>query len=145
MYVFCELKNGNTIQLQSKVFIGDYVELTDCGGQYSAYTDAFLYFWGDKKSYYIEYNLGDWKPLNVVPKYWKVINMAVNPDGRTLMYHIRSVDGKNCVVNGNAIELSSFHKRNRIPNGKVMVYQLRNNSADIVAHEWTDKLYEVIV
>ena len=144
VYIVCKLLgSGKTLHMNSKYGIGDYVEIVDGGHQYSSYVAAYQYFWGDIERYYIDYSFDNGKPHKIVPKYWKIINMALDPSGRTILYHIRTIDGKNSVVNEGAIKLSNFHRRNRIPIGDVKINQLPFNG-NVMPHKWTDKLYKVL-
>jgi hypothetical protein len=130
------------VTMYSKFNIGDYVKVVDAGHQYSSYIAAFKFFWGDTERYYIPYN---YEEKNAeLPTCWKVINMAIHPtDKDVIMYHIRSIDGKNCVIGEKGIKPLNFHHRNREPIGKIMVYQLPFNG-DVMKHKWTEKLYKII-
>lgn len=139
------------VTMYSKFNIGDYVKVVDTGHQYSSYDAAFKFFWGNKERFYLPYSVGEYESesdfqaaMARIPQRWKVINMVVHdmsPD--IILYHIRSEDGKNCVVNSGAIELIDFHHRNREHVGKIMIYQLPSNGR-VMKHKWTDKLYKII-
>jgi hypothetical protein len=127
------------------------VKVVDTGHQYSSYDTAFKFFWGNKERFYLPYSVGEYEndiayqaAMARMPQRWKIINMAVHdlsPD--TILYHIRSEDGKNCVVKDEAIELIDFHRRNREHVSKIMIYQLPTNGR-VMKHKWTDKLYKII-
>ena len=140
------------VTMYSKFNIGDYVKVVNTGHQYSSYDTAFKFFWGNKERFYLPYygvdeyeSESDFQAAMArIPQRWKVINMVVHdmsPD--IILYHIRSEDGKNCVVNSGAIELIDFHHRNREHVGKIMIYQLPSNGR-VMKHKWTDKLYKII-
>lgn len=132
-YIVYRNKYGDLQPINSKFEIGDYVEVVDSGHQYSTYTDAFKYFWGDSKNYYI--------PSNKSKFIWKIINMAVHPNDGNILYHIRTCDGKNAVVNEQAITLSNFHKRNRCHLHTIVLHQLPMDG-NSKPHKWTEKLYK---
>ena len=143
-YIIAKLHDGKEVQMYSKFNIGDYVKVVHTGHQYSSYNTAFKFFWGDTDRYYLPYGADYEEKKRDMPTRWKVINMAVHdmsPD--IILYHIRSEDGKNCVVNSGAIELIDFHHRNREHVGKIMIYQLPANGR-VMKHKWTDKLYKII-
>lgn len=121
--------------ISSKFEIGDYVKVVDSGHQYSTYTDAFKYFWGDSNNYYI--------PSNKSKFIWKIINMAIHPSDGNILYHIRTCDGKNAVVNEQAITHSNFHKRNRCHLHTIVLHQLPM-LGDSKSHKWTAKLYKIL-
>lgn len=134
-YIVYRNKYGDLQPIRSKFEIGDYVKVVDSGHQYSTYTDAFKYFWGDSKNYYIF--------SNNTKFIWKIINMAVHPSDGNILYHIRTCDGKNAVVNEQAITLSNFHKRNRCHLHTIVLHQLRT-LGDSKSHKWTEKLYKIL-
>lgn len=139
------------VTMYSKFNIGDYVKVVDTGHQYSSYDTAFEFFWGNKERFYLPYNADEYEnesdfqaAMARIPQRWKVINMVVHDlSSDIILYHIRSEDGKNCVVNDYAIELINFHRRNREHVGKIMIYQLPTNGK-VMKHKWTDKLYKII-
>lgn len=140
------------VTMYSKFNIGDYVKVVDGGHQYSSYDTAFEFFWGNKERFYLPYsgadeyeNESDFQAAMArIPQRWKVINMAVHDlSPHVILYHIRSEDGKNCVVNDGAIELIDFHHRNREHVSKIMIYQLPLNGR-VMKHQWTEKLYKII-
>jgi hypothetical protein len=149
--VIAKLCDGKEVQMYSKFNIGDYVKVVHTGHQYSSYNTAFKFFWGDTDRYKLPYSVGEYEndvafqaAMARMPQRWKIINMAVHdmsPD--IILYHIRSEDGKNCVVSAGAIKLIDFHHRNREPIGKLMIYQLPLNG-NVMKHKWTDKLYKII-
>lgn len=149
--VIAKLCDGKEVQMYSKFNIGDYVKVVHTGHQYSSYNTAFKFFWGDTDRYNLPYSVGEYEndvafqaAMARMPQRWKIINMAVHdmsPD--IILYHIRSEDGKNCVVSAGAIKLIDFHHRNREPIGKLMIYQLPWNG-NVMKHKWTDKLYKII-
>lgn len=142
-YIVAKLNDGKEVQMYSQFNIGDYVKVVNTGHQYSSYNTAFKFFWGDTDRYYLPY-IGDEYEMARMPQRWKVINMAVpNMPPNCILYHIRSEDGKNCVVNEGAIKLMDFHHRNREPIGKLMIYQLPSND-NVIKHQWTEKLYKII-
>ncbi len=139
------------VTMYSKFNIGDYVKVVNTGHQYSSYNTAFEFFWGTTERFYLPYSVGEYEnesdfqaAMARIPQRWKVINMAVHdfsPD--VILYHIRSEEGKNCVVNDGAIELIDFHHRNREHVSKIMIYQLPANGR-VMKHKWTEKLYKII-
>ena len=144
-YIIAKLHDGKEVQMYSKFNIGDYVKVVHTGHQYSSYVTAFKFFWGDTKRYYLPYGGTNYEERKRdMPTRWKIINMAVHETYENIiLYHIRSVDGKNCVVSEGAIELMDFHHRNREPIGKLMIYQLPLNG-NVMKHKWTEKLYKII-
>ena len=132
-YIVYRNKYGDLQPISSKFEIGDYVEVMDAGHQYSTYTDAFRYFWGNDRNYYIPYHKSKF--------IWKIINMAIHPNDGNILYHIRTSDGKNAVVNEQAITLSNFHKRNRCHLHTIVLHQLQT-LGDSKSHKWTEKLYK---
>jgi hypothetical protein len=128
---------GDLQPINSEFEIGDYVKVIDPGHQYSTYTDAFKYFWGDSNNYYIPWDTTCHEFI------WKIINMAVHPSENIVLYHIRTCDGKNAVVNGQAITLSNYHKRNRTHLHTIVLHQLSMNG-NSKPHKWTEKLYEIL-
>ena len=149
--VIAKMRDGGEVKMYSNFNIGDYVKVVDTGHQYSSYDTAFKFFWGNKERFYLPYCANEYEnesdfqsAMARIPQRWKVINMAVHdffPD--TIVYHIRSIDGKNCVVGAGAIKLLNFHHRNREPIGKIMIYQLPSNG-NVMKHKWTEKLYKII-
>ena len=127
-----KLVDGEEIKLETKFEIGDYVNIVYPGCQYSRYDKAFKYFWGNDKNYYI---------LCADSTIWKVINMAFHPSNGKIIYHIRTVDGKNAVVSGGALKKIEYHKRNRKNIHPIMIYQLCINP---MPHSWKEKLYKVL-
>ena len=153
----CKLNNGKTKEVFPICNIGDYVEVVDPGHQYTTYQDAFDYFWGGAAPYKIPYD----DPC--APKVWKVINMVCHCDrDAVILYHIRTVDGKNALVNRGAIRPLHRHERNRMHVHDIMIYQLpsmpylrskekcEENSSmldddgNIIKHDWKEKLYEIL-
>lgn len=134
-YIVYRNKCGDLQPISSKFEIGDYVKVTDPGHQYSTYTDAFKYFWGDGKNYYIPWDKTCDKFI------WKIINMVVHPSDGNILYHIRTTNGRNAVVNDQAIILSNFHKRNRSHLHTIELHQL-SMSGNSMPHKWTEKLYK---
>lgn len=135
-YIVYRNKCGDLQPINSKFEIGDYVKVIAPGHQYSTYTDAFKYFWGDNKNYYIHWD----KRYEFI---WKIINMAVHPSDGNILYHIRTTNGRNAVVNEQAITFSNFHKRNRSHLHTILLYQLpMDNSSK--PHKWTAKLYKIL-
>ena len=142
--VIAKMCDGSEEKMYSNFNIGDYVKVTQPGHQYSSYTAAFKFFWGDTERYYIPYGASYEDKNTGMPTRWKVINMAIHPtDKNAILYHIRSIDGKNCVVGGGAIKPLNFHHRNREPIGKIMIYQLPYHG-NVMKHKWTEKLYKII-
>lgn len=133
--VIAKLVDGKEIEKDTPFNIGDFVKVTDSWHQYSAYRDAFNYFWGNNKAYYLPYEGKD------TPKIWKIINMALHPSNGKILYHIRTIDGKNAVVNGSALKKIEYHKRNRKNIHPIMIYQLCINP---MPHSWKEKLYKVL-
>ena len=135
--------SGEIIEgLESPFSIGDHVRVVDGGKQYSTYYEAFIYFWGNKERYYLPWEGQNKDEIGEMPKTWKIINMAVHEVGNIIIYHIRSRDGKNCVVNGKGIELTNSHNRNRALFDCLEIYKLPLNGR-VTPHEWTEKLYKI--
>lgn len=142
--VIAKMCDGDEVKLYSNFNIGDYVKVTNPRQQYPSYDTAFEFFWGDTERYYIPYGTSHEEKNGEMPTRWKVINMAIHPVvNNAILYHIRDIDGKNCVVNAGAIKLMDFHHRNREPIGKLMIYQLPWDG-NVMKHKWTDKLYKII-
>jgi len=140
-YIVARLHGGKEVTLYSEFNIGDYVEVINSGYQYPAYSNAFIYFWGNTETYNIPWGLRDEDKIEETPKLWKIINMAIHESYRTtILYHIRSRDGKNCVVGEEALKLADYHYRDRTPIHKRIIYQLCNNPTP---HEWKEKLYKI--
>lgn len=123
----------STIDTHSDIWIGDYVEVLNGKYQYSTYTTAFKYFWGDERST----NLSDVKD-NV----WKVINMACHSGFyNSILVHIRNRKGDNVVIGLGGLVKSKFHSKNREPINDVVIYQLPY-IGDVVPHDWHEKLWD---
>ena len=135
--------SGKIIEgLESPFTIGDHVRVVDGGRQYSTYYEAFIYFWGNKERYYLPWEGQNKDKIGEMPKTWKIINMAVHEVDNIIIYHIRSRDGKNCVVNGKGIELTNFHNHNRVLFDCLEIYKLPLDGR-VTPHEWTEKLYKI--
>ena len=140
-YIVAKLHDGKEVTLYPKFNIGDYVEVINSGYQYPAYSNAFIYFWGNTETYNFPYGADYEVRKGETPKLWKIINMAIHESYRTtVLYHIRSIDGKNCVVGEEALKLADYHYRDRTPIHKRIIYQLRINPTP---HEWKEKLYKI--
>ena len=134
--VYCQLLGGKThdiINLSPCFSIGEYVEIADRGHQYNAYTTAFKYFWGNEECYYLT--------KNNYGEIWKIINIALHPNGVDVLYHIRNRKGDNAVVSYGSIKRSKFHKRNRRIMRDILIYQLPFNNGFVQTHNWTNKLW----
>lgn len=132
--LYCKFNDGNIRCLNPIFFVGDYVRIVDCGHQYDSYHDAYLYFWGEDKHYYLM--------ENDKSQVWKVINIVMHANGRTLLYHIRNVKGDNSVVNASAIRPSTHHMRNRCCAKNMLIYQLPYYKSKVTPHNWRDKLWD---
>jgi hypothetical protein len=129
-----ELTDGRKVHLISNFMIGDYVEIENSGHQYELYKNAFQYFWGDEHTFKLSMNVS-------CPKIWKIINMAIHECSyTTILYHIRTVDGKNSVVNAKALKESSFHKKDRTHLRPLVIFQIPKESEN-VKHNWKEKLF----
>lgn len=133
--VIAKLVNGLEKKLETKFEIGEYVEVIKPEHQYSSYGQAFNYFWGNLRNYHIPYSYGE------RPSIWKIINMALHPSNGKIIYHIRTIDGKNAVVSGDGLRKIDYHKRNRNNIYPIMIYQLCVKS---MPHSWKEKLYKVL-
>ena len=131
--IYCKFNDGHVRRVVPYFFVGDYVRIDDCGHQYDSYHAAYLYFWGENKHHYLS--------ENDASQIWKVINIVMHANGRTLLYHIRNIKGDNSVVNDSAIKPSTHHMRNRCCAKNMLIYQLPyiNN---VMPHSWRDKLWD---
>lgn len=115
--------------------IGDYVHVSDIGHQYTSYTRAFKYFWGDTPNVDLH---------NVVKtdNLWKIINMTAHGSNyNNILCHIRNRKGDNAVIGIDGLKLSNFHKRNRRPIKPIIIYQLPN-IGNVTTHDWHEKLWD---
>ncbi len=131
--IYCKFNDGHVRLINSYFFVGDYVKIVNCGRQYDTYRNAFLYFWGEDKHYYLLE-----KDKSQI---WKVINIVMHENGGTLLYHIRNIKGDNSVVNASAIEPSTHHMKNRCCAKNMLIYQLPYNN-NVMRHSWRDKLWD---
>lgn len=131
--IYCKFKDGHIGLINPYFFVGDYVRIDDWAHQYDRYHDAYLYFWGEDKHYFLL--------ENDKSQIWKVINIVMHENGRTLLYHIRNVKGDNSVVNASAIRPSTHHMRNRCCAKNMLIYQLPYND-NVTPHSWRDKLWD---
>lgn len=134
--VHAKMMDNRFLTILTDFNIGDYVKVVESGHQYSAFTNAFIYFWGNIKCHHLTEE--DKKA------HWKVINMALHPNGVTVLYHIRDVSGKNVVVNSCAIKRDNFHKRNRTNIKEMVIYQIPTSTSITQEHTWKDKLWEYV-
>ena len=136
MRIYAKTSKG-IIGINIKLSIGDYVHIKDAGCQYSSYTNAFQYFWGDSLS---RRNLHD---IDKNDNIWKIINMVVHGNNCDMVIcHIRNRKGDNAVIGIDGLELANFHKRNREPIKSFLIYQLPFFSGDSILHDWHDKLWD---
>ena len=118
MNIIGKLNNGAFRIFQNKkVCIGDIVKITDGGEQYSTYTTAYRYFWGNEQRYSVPYSFnnhcGDTNvTLNDIENRWIVANMAVHDAFKDeIILHLRSRDFKNCVVSIHGVRVVKPIKR----------------------------------
>lgn len=134
--MYCKLNNGKIKEINNLFNVGDYVYIIETGQQYSTYTTAFCYFFGEGKSCYLESKKE--KELKV----WKVINIAVHGGFENdILYHIRNCEGKNVVIHQDGLELAPFHNRNRTCIKEKLIFQIPP-SGNYISNNWRDKLWD---
>lgn len=93
------------------VLIDDLVEIKEFGSVYPTFEDAYLFFWGTDYDGF-HYNgrrdtLGNVKRSvnGLYGNRWRVLNMALHPDERTVLLHLKDGMGRNLVIAEKAVKL----------------------------------------
>ena len=139
--VVAKLRRGDEVKVVLDFDIGDYVKVSNTGHQYSTYSNAFKYFWGNTKTTHIEAE----HKADKLNRIWKVMNMVVHESSTPRYYdiicHVRSMNGENAVVCSEGLTKLNYHHRNR--SHKIRIFQLPYGG-EVEPHDWRDKLYEIV-